>query len=91
MFCSVVAGKKHFMFFSRQKSPRCSLDGMRWWLEKHFSSCAVVSVIFVVVAEIVLGDTYLPYQLCRCVFFFVATGDSFWLHMLVFGCGGKKY
>jgi hypothetical protein len=25
MFCSVVAGKKHFMFFSRQKSPRCSL------------------------------------------------------------------
>jgi hypothetical protein len=29
MFCSVVAGKKHFMFFSRQKSPRCSLGG-RW-------------------------------------------------------------
>jgi hypothetical protein len=27
MFCSVVAGKKHFMFFSRQKSPRCSLGG----------------------------------------------------------------
>jgi hypothetical protein len=23
----VVAGKKHFMFFSRQKSPRCSLGG----------------------------------------------------------------
>jgi hypothetical protein len=23
----VVAGKKHFMFFSRQNSPRCSLGG----------------------------------------------------------------
>jgi hypothetical protein len=29
--------------------------------------CCCVS--FLVVAEIVLGDTYLPYQLCRCVFF----------------------
>jgi hypothetical protein len=27
MYCSVVAGKKHFMFFSRQKSPRCLLGG----------------------------------------------------------------
>ncbi len=49
-------------------------------LEEHFSSCAVVSV-FLVVAEIVLDDTYLPYQLCRCVFF--------WLRQeIVFGCTG---
>ncbi len=52
-------------------------------LEEHFSSCAVVSV-FLVVAKIVLGDTYLPYQLCRCVLFFVAAGNSFWLHRLIF-------
>ncbi len=45
----------------------------------------VVSVFcFLVVAEIVLGDTYLPYQLCRCVFFFVAAGNSFRLHRSVF-------
>ena len=35
------------------------------------------------VAEIVLGDTYLPYQLCHCVFF-VAAGNSFWLRRSVF-------
>ena len=35
-------------------------------------------------AEIVLGDTYLSYQLRRCVFFFVAVGNSFWLHRSVF-------
>jgi hypothetical protein len=34
--------------------------------------------------EIVLGFTYLPYQLCHCVFFFVAGGNSFWLHRSVF-------
>ncbi len=39
---------------------------------------------FFFVAEIVLGDTYLPYQLCRCVFLFVAVGNSFWLHRSVF-------
>ncbi len=39
---------------------------------------------FLVVAEIVLGDTYLPYQLCRRVFFFVAVGNSIWLHRSVF-------
>ncbi len=33
-----------------------------------FSSCAVVSV-FWLWREIVLGLTYLPYQLCCCVFF----------------------
>jgi hypothetical protein len=36
------------------------------------------------VAEIVLGDTYLPYQLCRCVFFVVVAGNSFRLHRSVF-------
>ncbi len=41
-------------------------------------------------AEIVLGDTYLPYQLCRCVFFFVAGGNSFWLHRLVFSLWREK-
>ncbi len=25
--------------------------------------------------------TYLPYQLCRCVSFFIAVGNSFWLHI----------
>jgi hypothetical protein len=45
---------------------------------------------FLVVAEIVLGDTYLPYQLCRCVLFFVATGNSFWLHRLVFWLWWEK-
>ncbi len=34
--------------------------------------------------EIVLGVTYLPYQLCRCVFFLVAVGNSFGLHRSVF-------
>jgi hypothetical protein len=45
---------------------------------------------FLVVAEIVLGDTYLPYQLCRCVFFLVAAGNSFWLHRLVFWLWREK-
>ncbi len=52
-------------------------------LEKLFSSCAVVSV-FQLWKEIVLGVTYLPYQLCRCVFFLVAVGNSFGLHRSVF-------
>ncbi len=34
--------------------------------------------------EIVLGVTYLPYQLCHCVFFLVAAGISFGLHRSVF-------
>ncbi len=34
--------------------------------------------------EIVLGVTYLPYQLCRCVLFLVAAGNSFGLHRSVF-------
>jgi hypothetical protein len=48
-------------------------------LEELFSSCAVVSV-FWLLREIVLGVTYLPYQLCRCVIFLVAAGNSFGLH-----------
>jgi hypothetical protein len=44
--------------------------------------CCCVS--FLVVAEIVLGDTYLPYQLCHCVFFVVAARNSFRLHRSVF-------
>jgi hypothetical protein len=39
-------------------------------LEEHVSSCAVVSV-FWLWWEIVLVDTYLPYQLCHCVFFWL--------------------
>ncbi len=50
--------------------------------EPFFQLCCCVS--FLVVAEIVLGDTYLSYQLCRCVFFFAAAGNSFWLHRLFF-------
>ncbi len=38
-----------------------------WAGGTFFQLCCCVS--FLVVAEIVLGDTYLPYQLCRCVFF----------------------
>ncbi len=53
-----------------------------WAGGTFFQLCCCVS--FLVVAEIVLGDTYLPYQLCHCVFFFVAAGNSFWLHRLVF-------
>jgi hypothetical protein len=34
--------------------------------------------------EIVLGVTYLPYQLCHCVFFLVAGENSFGLHRSVF-------
>jgi hypothetical protein len=48
-----------------------------------FSSCAVVSG-FRLWLEIVLGVTYLPYQLCRCVFFLVLAGNSFGLHRSVF-------
>jgi hypothetical protein len=35
-----------------------------------------------VVVGIVLGDTYLPYQLCRCVFFLLR-------QEIVFGCTGR--
>ncbi len=52
-------------------------------LEEPLSSCAVVSV-FRLWREIVLGVIYLPYQLCPCVFFLVASGNSFGLHRSVF-------
>ncbi len=52
-----------------------------WAGGPFFQLCCCVS--FLVVVEIVLGDTYLPYQLCCCVFF-VAAGNSFWLHRSVF-------
>ena len=41
-------------------------------------------------AEIVVGDTYLPYLLCRGVFFVVAVGNSLWLHRLVFWLWQEK-
>ncbi len=59
-----------------------------WAGGTFFQLCCYVS--FLVVAEIVLGDTYLPYQLCRCVFFFFAEGNSFWLHRLVFWLWQEK-
>ena len=74
--------KKNLMFFSRHKSRRCLLGG-GGGLEELFSSCAVMSV-FWLRWEIVFGVTYLPYQLCRCVFFLVTAGNSFGLHRSVF-------
>ncbi len=50
--------------------------------EIFFHLCCCVS--FRLWQEIVLGGTYLPYQLCRCVFFFVAAGNSFGLHRTFF-------
>ncbi len=52
-------------------------------LEELFSSCAVVSV-FLLWWEIVLGVTYLSYQLCHCDFFLIVAGNSFGLHRSVF-------
>jgi hypothetical protein len=56
---------------------------LRMGWRNFFSSCAVVSV-FWLWWEIVLGVTYLPYQLCHCVLFFFAAGNSFGLHTSVF-------
>ncbi len=53
-----------------------------WAGGRFFQLCCCVSFLFV--AEIVLSDTYLPYQLYHCVFFFVATGNSFQLHRSAF-------
>jgi hypothetical protein len=44
---------------------------------------------FFVVAEIVLGDAYLPYQLCRCVFFLLQREIVLGCTGRFFGCGGK--
>jgi hypothetical protein len=41
--------------------------------------------------EIVLGVTYLPYQLCRCVFFLVAARNSFGLQRSVFWLWGNSF
>jgi hypothetical protein len=57
----------------QNKYTRCA-----WAGGTFFQLCCCV--IFFVVVEIVLGDTYLPYQLCHCDFFVVAAGNSF-------GCG----
>ncbi len=51
--------------------------------------CCCVS--FLVVAEIVLGDIYLPYQLCCCVFFLLRREIVFGCTSLFFGCGGKSF
>ncbi len=59
-----------------------------WAGGTFFQLCCCVS--FLVVAEIGLGDTHLPYQLCRCVFVFVAVGNSFWLHRSVFWLWREK-
>ncbi len=40
--------------------------------------------VFQLWRETVLGVTYLPYQLCPCVFILVVAGNSFGLHRSVF-------
>jgi hypothetical protein len=57
-------------------------------LEELFSSCAVVSVLWLW-REIVLGVTYLPYQLCRCVFFLLWQEIVLGCTEHFIGCGGK--
>jgi hypothetical protein len=57
-------------------------------LEDFFSSYAVLSV-FQLWGEIVLGVTYLPYQLCRCVFFWLRWEIVLGCTDQFFGCGGK--
>ncbi len=57
-------------------------------LEELFSSCAVVSV-FQLWQEIVSGVTYLPYQLCHCVFFWLQQEIGLGCSDQFFGCGGK--
>jgi hypothetical protein len=88
LFCS----HKHYFTPYPSLSPYSQTDGIKdremntlaaCGLEEHFSSCAVVSV-FWLWREIVLGITYLPYQLWCCVIFLVATGHSFGLHRSVF-------
>ncbi len=70
------------------KNTKEQIHLLRVGWRNFFSSCAVASV-FWLWREIVLGATYLPYQLCRCVFFLIAAGISFGLHRSVFDCGGK--
>ncbi len=53
-----------------------------WAGGTFFQQCCCVS--FWLWREKVLGVTYLPYQLCRCVFFLVVGGNNFGLHRSVF-------
>jgi hypothetical protein len=87
-----VRSHKHYFTPFPSLSPFSQMNRITDWgmntlaahgLEELFSSCAVVSV-FQLWWEIVLGVTYLPYQLCHCVFFLVAAGNSFGLHRSVF-------
>jgi hypothetical protein len=57
-------------------------------LEEFSSNCAVLSV-FWLWREIVLGVTYLPYQLCHCVFFWLQREIVLGYTDQFFGCGGK--
>jgi hypothetical protein len=71
-----LSGKHSFtLLFSYT---RCMLSGGTFFLKL----CCCVS--FWLWWEIVLGFTYLPYQLCRCVFFMVVAGNSFGLHRSIF-------
>ncbi len=51
----------------------------------------VVLCQFLDMTEINLGDTYLPYQLCCCVFFLLRQEIVFSCTGWFFGCGGKKF
>ncbi len=51
-----------------------------WAGGTFFQLCCCVSIL--VVAEIILGDTYLPYWLCCCVFFLLR-------REIGFGCTGQ--
>ncbi len=58
-----------------------------WAGGTFFQLCCCVS--FLVAAEIVLGDTYLPYQLRHCVFVLLRREKVFSCTGQFFGCGGK--
>ncbi len=60
-----------------------------WAGGTFFQLCCCVS--FLVVAEKVLGDTYLPYQVCHCVFFLLRWEIVFGCTGRFFGCGGKMF
>ncbi len=61
-----------------------------WAGGTFFQLCCCVSS-FLVVAEIVLSDTYLPYQLCHCVFFLLRREIVFGCTGWFYGCGRKKF
>ncbi len=60
-----------------------------WAGGTFFQLCCCVS--FLVVAEIILGNTYLQYQLCHCVFFLLRQEIVFGCTGCFFGCGGKGF